>query len=83
MGRSIVKQDIPWGGVKAYTRGQYIEDEAVEAHGLHDYVVGENTKEGREIKAAVSGRPVSDFETTTTRSAKSPSSDSAGTEQKG
>lgn len=86
MGAFIAKQDIPWGGVNAYTRGQRIEADVVEAQGWQDFVAGENTKEGRQIKADVSGRPVSDFETTGTpaRSAKSPGSDSAtGTEQKG
>lgn len=80
MSNYIAKSDIPWGGVLAFSRGMTIraEDaESLKANGLEDFLVGENTKEGREIKADVSGRPVSDFETTsTTRSAKSTSSDS-------
>jgi hypothetical protein len=58
----VAKENIPWSGVLAYTRGQYVEADIVEQHGWQDYVVGENTKEGREIKADVSGRPVEDFE---------------------
>jgi hypothetical protein len=52
VGRSVVKTDIPWGGVLAYTRGQTLDSDLVEQHGWQDYVVGENTKEGREIKTA-------------------------------
>lgn len=85
MGAFIAKENIPWGGVLAYARGQRVEADVVDANGWQDLVAGENTKEGREIKADVSGRPVSDFEMTSiARSAKSSSSDSAtGTEQKG
>lgn len=73
-GRSVVKIDIPWGGVLAYTRGQMIDNEVVEANGWQDYVAGEGTKEGREVRADVSGLDVSAFETskssTSSRSAK-------------
>lgn len=62
----IAKSDIPWGGVLAYSRGQHVEADVVKEHGWEDLVAGDNTKEAREIKAEVSGRPVSDFETTTT-----------------
>lgn len=65
MGAYVAKEDIPWGGVLAYTRGQRVEADAVEEHGLQGYVVGENTKEAREIKAEVSGRDIADFETKT------------------
>jgi len=58
----IAKSDIPWGGVLAYTRGQRVEADAVEANGWQDYVVGENTKETRQIKADITGRPVEDFQ---------------------
>jgi hypothetical protein len=39
--------------------------DAVEDNGWQDYVVGENTKEAREIKAEITGRDISDFETKT------------------
>lgn len=77
MGQAIVKTDIPVGGVLAYTRGQTIDTDAVEANGWADHVVGENTKEAAEIKAEITGRPVEDFYTKpTSRSA-------AGTKQEG
>lgn len=63
MGAFIAKDNIPWGGVLAYSRGQRVEADIVKEHGWDDLVVGENTKEGREIKAEVSGQPVADFET--------------------
>lgn len=72
MGNLIAKTDIPWGGVNAYTRGQNVSPEAVEANGWQDLVVGENTKEAREIKAGLTGRPVADFETTKATAATSP-----------
>lgn len=62
MGGFIAKEDIPWGGVFAYTRGQRVEADAVKANGWEDLVVGENTKEAREIKADITGRPAEDFE---------------------
>lgn len=69
MSSYIAKSDIPWGGVLAYTRGQTVTAEAVEANGWQEYVVGENTKEAREIKAEITGRPVGDFETSSGTSA--------------
>jgi hypothetical protein len=63
VGQAIVKTDIPWGGVTAYTRGQSIDTDAVEANGWQEHVVGENTKEAAEIKAEITGRPVEDFHT--------------------
>jgi hypothetical protein len=63
VGTFIAKDDIPSGTVLAYTRGQTVSADVVKEHGLEDYVVGENTKEAREIKAKATGRPVSDFET--------------------
>jgi hypothetical protein len=66
VGGFIAKQDIPWGGVNAYTRGQHVDADAVETNGWQDYVVGENTKEAREIKAEITGRDPADFETKTT-----------------
>ncbi len=62
--RFVVKENIPVAGVWAYTRGQVITDaDAIERNGWHDYVVGEDTKEAREIKADITGRPAADFET--------------------
>jgi hypothetical protein len=65
VGDFIAKSDIPWGGVNAYTRGQRVSADAVKDNGWEDLVVGENTREAREIKAEVSGRDISDFETKT------------------
>lgn len=66
MTRYVAREDIPWGGVLAYTRGQTVEADAVEANGWQDRVVGENTKEARQIKADLTGRPAEDFETIST-----------------
>lgn len=80
MSKQIVKENIPWGGVWAYTRGQVIESDIVEANGWQDYVAGENTKEAREIRAEVSGRPVADFETTTTTTSRAAAKSSTNQE---
>jgi hypothetical protein len=78
----VVVEDIPFGGVLAYTRGQTITEQAVSDHSWQDYVAAQGTKAAAEVQAEVSGRDVAEF--TTTRSAKSSSSDSAtATEQKG
>jgi hypothetical protein len=63
VGAFIAKQDIPWGGVNAYTRGQRVEADAVKANGWQDLVVGENTKEAADIKAEITGRDAADFTT--------------------
>lgn len=63
--RFVVKDNIPVGGVWAYTRGQTIEADAVKNNGWEDLVVGEDTKEAREIKAEITGRDPSDFESKT------------------
>ncbi|HEX2550889.1 MAG TPA: hypothetical protein VHK64_04785 [Nocardioidaceae bacterium] len=69
--RFVVKENIPVAGVWAYTRGQVITDaDAIERNGWQDYVVGEDTKEAREIKADITGRDVSDFDTKTSAPAK-------------
>lgn len=54
----IARENIPFGGVLAYTRGQRVEADAVKANGWDDLVVGENTKEARAIHADITGRPV-------------------------
>jgi hypothetical protein len=78
----VVTENIPFGGVLAYTRGQTITEQAVNDNGWQDYVAAAGTKAAAEVQAELTGRDVAEF--TTTRSAKSTSSDSAGTtEQKG
>lgn len=78
----VVVEDIPHGGVLAYTRGQTITAEAVEANGWQDHVAAVGTKSAAEVQADITGRDPAEFQTIT-RSAKSLSSDSASTEQKG
>lgn len=63
MSKQVVKENIPVGGVWAATRGQTVDSEWVEANGWQDYVVGEGTKEARDIKADITGRDVADFDT--------------------
>ena len=82
MSSYIAKSDIPWGGVLAYSRGQTVTAEAVEANGWQDYVAAAGTKAAAEVQADITGRDPAEFQTTM-RSAKSTSSDSASTEQKG
>lgn len=65
MGAYLAREDIPVGGVLAYTRGQRVEADAVKANGWQDLVVGEDTKEAREIKADITGRDPGDFDTKT------------------
>ncbi len=77
----IAVEDIPLGGVLAYTRGQTITEQAVNDNGWHDSVAAAGTKAAAEVQAEITGRDVAEFQTTT-RSAKS-SSDGASTEQKG
>lgn len=62
----VAKNDIPWGGVLAYTRGQRVEADAVKANGWEDYVVGETTKEAKQIIAEITGQPVEDPDPKTT-----------------
>lgn len=63
MSRFVVKENIPVGGVWAATRGQTLDSDHVEANGWQDYVVGENSKEARDIKAEITGRDAADFDT--------------------
>lgn len=78
MSKQIVKENIPAGGVWAYTRGQTIESDAVKANGWEDFVVGEGTKEARQIIAEITGDPIVEDDTATvSRPA------AAKTEQKG
>lgn len=57
MGDFIAKDNIPIGGVLAYTRGQVVTAEAVKANGWQDLVVGAGTKEARAIHADITGQP--------------------------
>jgi hypothetical protein len=76
VGDFIAKSDIPWGGVNAYTRGQRVSADAVKANGWEDLVVGEGTKEAKQIHAEITGVPLAEDDTTTSRAA------AAKTEQK-
>jgi Tfp pilus assembly major pilin PilA len=76
VGAFIAKDNIPVGGVLAYTRGQRVEADAVKANGWDDLVVGENTKEARAIVADITGQPTEES-TMASRSA------ATTTEQKG
>lgn len=52
----LVKQDIRMGnGALAYTRGQKIHVDAVDANDWGDYVVGEDTQEARSILTDLTG----------------------------
>lgn len=66
----IAKQNIGVGEALAYTRGQRVEADAVKANGWEDLVVGEDTKEARDIKAELTGRDPGDFDTKTSAPAK-------------
>lgn len=76
MGAYIARQNIAVGEALAYTRGQRVEADAVEANGWKDLVVGENSKEARDIQAEITGRDPADFDTKTsapaTRAATAP-----------
>jgi Tfp pilus assembly major pilin PilA len=69
VGDFIAKENIPVGEALAYSRGQRVAADAVKANGWDDLVVGEGTKEARQIQAEITGQPVEDFETRTTTSA--------------
>ena len=56
----VAKVNIPFGSALAYTRGQLVSDEAVEANGWQDLVVSRDTKEGRAILAEIAGEPASE-----------------------
>lgn len=77
----VVLEDIPLGGVLAYTRGQTITEQAVADNGWQDSVAALGTKAAAEVQAELTGRDAAEF---TTSRAKSTSSDSAaGTTEKG
>jgi hypothetical protein len=80
MGQKLVKQDIRSGnGVLAYSRGQVIEDDAVEANGWEDYVVGRETQEARSILAEITGDQIE--EPKQTRSSRSAGTSTTSTEE--
>jgi hypothetical protein len=56
VGDFIAKDNIPVGGVLAYTRGQVVTADAVKANGWQDLVVGVGTKEARAIHAEITGQ---------------------------
>jgi hypothetical protein len=60
VGAYIARQNIAVGEALAYTRGQRVEADAVKANGWEDLVVGEDTKEARQIAAEFTGQPVED-----------------------
>lgn len=72
----IAKQNIAVGEALAYSRGQRVEADAVKANGWEHLVVAEHTREAADIKAEITGRPASDFETKSATAA-------AGAEKKG
>ena len=75
----VVLEDIPWGGVLAYTRGQTITEQIVNEHGWQDQVAAIGTKAAAEVQADITGRDASEFQTTASRS----SAASAGAKQEG
>lgn len=62
----LVVEDIPHGGVLAYTRGQTITEQAVNDNGWQDHVAAMGTKAAAEVQAEITGRDVADFQTTST-----------------
>jgi Tfp pilus assembly major pilin PilA len=81
VGDFIAKDNIPVGGVLAYTRGQRVSADAVKANGWEDLVVGENTKEAKAIHADITGQPVDEPDTKT--SAPATRAAATSSEQKG
>lgn len=79
----VVVQDIPFGGVLAYTRGQTITEQAVNDNGWQDYVAAVGTKAAAEVQADITGRDATEFQTTSSSAKSTSRSDSATTEQKG
>lgn len=80
MTRYIARENIPFGGVLAYTKGQRVEPDAVKANGWEDFVVGDGTKEARQILAEITGEPLadSDADRTTSRRAAATSESKEG-----
>jgi hypothetical protein len=60
----VVTEDIPFGGVLAYTRGQTITEQAVNDNGWQDHVAAVGTKAAAEVQAEITGRDVAEFQTT-------------------
>ncbi len=60
MGAFVAKENIALGEALAYTRGQRVEADAVQANGWQELVVGEGTKEARAIQADITGQPTED-----------------------
>lgn len=79
----VVVENIPFGGVLAYTKGQTITEQAVNDNGWQDYVAAAGTKAAAEVQAAVTGRDAAEFQTTGTRSAKNADSSTSTKTQEG
>jgi hypothetical protein len=50
-----VTQDIPFGTVFAYRKGDKVAESAVEANGWQDYVASPTSKAAKEAASAASG----------------------------
>jgi Tfp pilus assembly major pilin PilA len=70
VGAYIARENIAVGEALAYTRGQRVESDAVQANHWEDLVVGEGTKEAKAIHADITGQPVDEPDTKTSAPAK-------------
>lgn len=53
----VVTEDIPFGAVYAYRKGDRITKDAVELNGWQDYVSGPSTKTAKTAVAEATGTP--------------------------
>lgn len=74
----VVTEDIPVGGVLAYSRGQTITEQAVTDNGWQDSVAAVGTKAAAEVQAELTGRDVSEFQTSTRRASSAPATTQEG-----
>lgn len=51
----VVTEDIPFGAVFAYRKGDRITKDAVEQNGWQDYVAGSSTKAAKTAVASAAG----------------------------
>jgi hypothetical protein len=63
----VALEDIPLGGVLAYSRGQTLTEQAVTDNGWQDYVAAAGTKAAAEVQAEITGRDAAEFQTTASR----------------
>lgn len=61
----VVTENIPVGGVLAYSRGQIITEQAVNDNGWQDSVAAVGTKAAAEVQAEITGRDPAEFQSTT------------------